>query len=76
VHFTNEGFTGMLKREQVTVSMDGQGRAIDNIYLQCSCSSPRASRPLWRSRSDKHSHAYSFAEVFAEDNGDRPNQAL
>ena len=29
--FTSEAFTGVLKREGITISMDGRGRAFDNI---------------------------------------------
>jgi len=32
--FTSEGFTGVLKREGVTISMDGRGRAFDNIFVE------------------------------------------
>lgn len=32
--FTSEGFTGILKREGVTISMDGRGRAFDNIFVE------------------------------------------
>lgn len=32
--FTSEAFTGVLKREGVTISMDGRGRAFDNIFVE------------------------------------------
>jgi putative transposase len=32
--FTSEAFTGVLKREKVTISMDGRGRAFDNIFVE------------------------------------------
>jgi putative transposase len=28
--FTSDAFTGVLKRESVTISMDGRGRALDS----------------------------------------------
>jgi len=37
--FTSEGFTDVLKREGVIISMDGRGRAFDNIFVE----------RLWRS---------------------------
>jgi putative transposase len=37
--FTSEAFTGVLKREALTISMDGRGRAFDNIFVE----------RLWRS---------------------------
>ena len=27
--FTSDSFTGVLKREEITISMDGRGRALD-----------------------------------------------
>jgi len=32
--FTSEAFTGILERAQVKISMDGKGRAIDNVYIE------------------------------------------
>lgn len=37
--FTGDLYTGLLKRENITISMDGQGRATDNIFIE----------RLWRS---------------------------
>ncbi|MBW6520352.1 MAG: IS3 family transposase [Desulfoarculaceae bacterium] len=40
--FTSDAFTGVLKREGITISMDGRGRAFDNIFdckIACSLSS-------------------------------------
>jgi len=37
--FTSDAFTGVLKREKITISMDGRGRAFDNIFVE----------RLWRS---------------------------
>ncbi len=32
--FTSEAFTDVLKREGITISMDGRGRAFDNIFVE------------------------------------------
>jgi transposase InsO family protein len=32
--FTNDDFTGTLKRHGVTISMDGNGRYMDNIFVE------------------------------------------
>jgi putative transposase len=32
--FTSDAFTKVLKREKVTISMDGRGRAFDNIFVE------------------------------------------
>ena len=37
--FTSTAFTGVLKREGIAISMDGRGRALDNIFVE----------RLWRS---------------------------
>jgi putative transposase len=37
--FTSENFTGTLKRHEITISMDGKGRYMDNIFIE----------RLWRS---------------------------
>jgi len=39
VQFTSQAFTGMLKEHQIAISMDGRGRALDNIFVE----------RLWRS---------------------------
>ena len=38
-HFTSEEFTGVLKRHDVRISMDGKGRWVDNVFVE----------RLWRS---------------------------
>lgn len=74
--FTSEAFTGVLKREGVVISMDGRGRAFDNIFVE----------RLWRSV--KHEDVYlkgyatmgelliGLTQYFAFYNGERPHQAL
>ena len=44
--FTSDAFTAVLKREKVSISMDGRGRAFDNIFVE----------RLWRSV--KHEDVY------------------
>jgi putative transposase len=74
--FTSEAFTGVLKREGVAISMDGRGRAFDNIFVE----------RLWRSV--KHEDVYlkgyasmgelmvGMTKYFAFYNGERPHQSL
>ena len=74
--FTSEAFTGALKREGIIISMDGRGRAFDNIFVE----------RLWRSV--KHEDVYlkgyatmgelmiGLVEYFAFYNGERPHQSL
>lgn len=74
--FTSDAFTGVLRREGVAISMDGRGRALDNIFVE----------RLWRNV--KHEDIYlkgyahmgeltvGLAQYFAFYNAGRPHQAL
>jgi len=74
--FTSDAFVGVLKQEKVTISMDGRGRAFDNIFVE----------RLWRSV--KHEDVYlkgyvslgelraGLARYFVFYNGERPHQSL
>jgi len=74
--FTSDAFTGVLKRESIIISMDGRGRAFDNIFVE----------RLWRSV--KHEDVYlkdyasmgdllgGMKEYFNFYNGERPHQSL
>lgn len=74
--FTSVAFTGVLDRAGITISMDGRGRALDNIFVE----------RLWRSV--KHEDVYlkgygtvaeltlGLTEYVAFYNGERPHQSL
>ena len=74
--FTSDAFTGVLKRENISISMDGRGRAFDNIFVE----------RLWRNV--KHEDVYlkgyatmgelmtGLTEYFTFYNGERPHQSL
>ncbi len=74
--FTSDAFTGVLKRENIAISMDGRGRALDNIFVE----------RLWRNvkYEDIYLKDYStlteltmgLAQYFAYYNAERPHQAL
>ncbi len=74
--FTSTAFTDVLKREGVDISMDGRGRALDNIFVE----------RLWRNvkYEDVYLNGYAsmaeltvgLAQYFAFYNGERPHQAL
>jgi putative transposase len=74
--FTSDAFTGVLKREDVTISMDRRGRALDNIFVE----------RLWRNvkYEDVYLKGYAnmaeltvgLAEYFAFYSAERPHQAL
>jgi putative transposase len=74
--FTSESFTGVLKKRGIAISMDGRGRALDNIFVE----------RLWRSvkYEDVYLKGYANAmelmigltEYFVFYNGERPHQSL
>lgn len=74
--FTSAAFTGVLKREGVTISMDGKGRAFDNIFVE----------RLWRSvkYEDVYLNGYAtmgelligLGKYFEFYNEERPHQSL
>jgi putative transposase len=74
--FTSESFTGVLKANHIAISMDGRGRALDNIFVE----------RLWRSvkYEDVYLKGYSnpmelmigLTEYFVFYNDERPHQSL
>ena len=74
--FTSKAFTDVLKREEVDISMDGRGRALDNIFVE----------RLWRNvkYEDVYLKGYAnmaelmmgLAQYFAFYNAERPHQSL
>ena len=74
--FTSEAFTGVLKRHGIAISMDGRGRALDNIFVE----------RLWRSvkYEDVYLKGYAsvpdlllgLADYFAFYNAERFHQSL
>lgn len=74
--FTSLAFTGVLKGKGIPISMDGRGRAIDNIFVE----------RLWRSVKYEDIYLKEYVTVselnqglsayFQFYNGERPHQAL
>jgi putative transposase len=74
--FTSQAFTGVLLREGIAISMDGRGRALDNIFVE----------RLWRSVKYEDVYLKGYAsmpelllgltEYFAFYNSERPHQGL
>ncbi len=76
VQFTSTAFIDVLKRENIEISMDGRGRALDNIFVE----------RLWRSVKYEDIYLKGYAsmlplttgltEYFAFYNGERGHQSL
>jgi putative transposase len=74
--FTSLDFTGVLIREEILISMDGRGRALDNIFVE----------RLWRNVKYEDIYLKGYAnmtellggltEYFAFYNNERPHQSL
>ena len=74
--FTSEAFTGVLKAHDVRISMDGRGRAFDNIFVE----------RLWRTVKYEDVYLKGYAmmgdlllgltQYFGFYNAERPHQAL
>lgn len=52
-HFTSEDFTGVLKNHNVQISMNGKGRALDNIFVE----------RLWRTVKYEEVYLKEYASV-------------
>jgi putative transposase len=76
VQFTSAAFTGVLLERGIAISMDGRGRALDNIFVE----------RLWRTVKYEDIYLKGYAslaelllgltEYFAFYNDERPHQAL
>lgn len=74
--FTSANFTGVLQREKISISMDGRGRAFDNIFVE----------RLWRNVKYEDIYLKGYATVgelllglsdyFVLYNTERPHQSL
>lgn len=74
--FTSQAFTGRLKQAEIRISMDGQGRVYDNIFVE----------RLWRTVKYEEVYLHEYLNVseategigkyFAFYNHERPHQAL
>jgi putative transposase len=74
--FTSDVFTGLLKQRQIQISMDGKGRAIDNIFIE----------RLWRTVKYEHIYLHvaedgvelyeGLKDYFAFYNHERSHQSL
>jgi putative transposase len=74
--FTSEVYTALLKAESIQISMDGKGRAIDNIFIE----------RLWRSVKYEHLYLHVYEDglslykglqhYFSFYNGERRHQSL
>lgn len=58
-HFTSPQFTGILKNNDIRISMDGRGRWLDNIFVE----------RLWRTVKQENIYLNNYADVLETRNG-------
>jgi putative transposase len=74
--FTSEEFTGALARADVRISMDGRGRALDNVFIERLWRSVKYEDIYLRDYGDGHALHAGLARYFHFYNHHRPHSAL
>ena len=74
--FTSTAFTDVLKREGVTISMDGRGRALDNIFVERLWRNVKYEDVSLKGYANMAELTVGLAQYFAFYNAERPHQAL
>jgi len=72
--FTSEDFTGVLKRGDIRISMDGKGRWLDNVFVERLWRSVKYGEVYLRAYDDIVTARRSLGSYFAFYNGDRRHQ--
>ena len=74
--FTSEGFTGLLERHGVRISMDGKGRYTDNIVVERLWRTVKYEEVYLRAYSNGREAKAGLDDYFRFYNTQRPHQAL
>ncbi len=74
--FTSTAFTDVLKREGVAISMDGRGRALDNIFVERLWRNVKYEDVYLKGYNDMGELLVGLAQYFAFYNAERPHQSL
>jgi putative transposase len=74
--FTSEEFTGTLANAGVRISMDGRGRALDNVFIERLWRSVKYEDIYLRDYADGHDLYAGLARYFNFYNYERPHSAL
>lgn len=75
-HFTSPQFVGLLEEADVRVSMDGRGRALDNVFTERLWRSVKYEEVYIRSYESPRGARQSLSRYFEYYNHERPHQAL
>ncbi len=74
--FTSESFTGVLRAHGIAISMDGRGRALDNIFVERLWRSVKYEDVYLKGYADPMELMIGLTEYFVFYNGERPHQSL
>lgn len=74
--FTSEAFTGTLDKAEVRISMDGRGRALDNVFIERLWRSVKYEDIYLRDYADGHDLYAGLKRYFRFYNHHRPHSAL
>ena len=74
--YTVEGFTGVLKKHGIRISMDGKGRAMDNIFIERLWRSVKYEEAYLKEYSNVKELVKSLKQYFEFYNFERPHQTL
>jgi len=74
--FTSEAFTGRLAAENILISMDGRGRALDNVFVERLWRTVKYEDVYIKDYIDPPDAVQNLATYFRFYNGQRPHQAL
>ena len=74
--FTSNGFTGLLAAKKIRISMDGKGRALDNVFVERLWRSVKQECVYLRDWESVREARIDLAEYFDFYNHERPHQGL
>ena len=74
--FTSDAFTKVLRREGIAISMDGRGRALDNIFVERLWRSVKYEDIYLKGYASMPELLFGLTEYFVFYNSERPHQGL
>lgn len=74
--FTSDAFTGVLLKNRITISMDGRGRALDNIFVERLWRTVKYEEVYLKQHSNMPDLLMGLAQYFQFYNQERWHQAL
>lgn len=76
VQYTSESFTSILKDAEISISMDGKGRALDNVFVERLWRTVKYEYVYLHTQKDSKTLYEGLKEYFDFYNNSRPHQSL